>query len=147
MEGKRIILLVEDSPDDTELFRIAFLRANLGTELRSVGDGQEALGYLRGKGIYSDRERFPHPHLLLLDLRMPHTTGFEILERLRAEEEFKALPVIAFSGSEYQQDVRRAYELGANCFLKKPSSFDELSSALRELCSFWLRRCEIPNPG
>ena len=144
--NRRIILLVEDSPDDAELFRIAFNRIGASGELRAVGDGEEALGYLAGAGVYADRERFPQPHLLLLDLRMPHVTGFEILQRLRALANFKALPVIAFSGSDYQPDVRYAYELGANCFLKKPNSFEDLIQALTEICSFWLHRCELPDP-
>ena len=104
------------------------------------------MGYLTGSGVYADREQFPKPHLMLLDLRLPHVTGFEILQRLRTLTDFKTLPVIAFSGSEYGADVRRAYELGANCFLKKPNSFDDLIQTLTELCSFWLRRCELPDP-
>jgi two-component system, response regulator len=147
MTKRRIILLVEDNPDDAELFRQAFSRAGVSSDLRAVEDGEEALGYLRGTGIYADRKQFPRPHLLLLDLRMPYPTGFEILQQLRAKPEFKALPVIAFSGSEYAQDVRRAYELGANCFLKKPNSFDELTQVVKDLGSFWLDRCELPEPG
>jgi two-component system response regulator len=146
MDKQRIILLVEDSPDDTELFRLAFKRTCRGGDLRAVGDGEEALGYLTGSGVYSDREQFPKPHLMLLDLGLPHVTGFEILQRLRTLTDFKTLPVIAFSGSEYGADVRLAYELGANCFLKKPNSFDDLIQTLTELCNFWLCRCELPDP-
>jgi two-component system response regulator len=146
MTNRRIILLVEDNPDDAELFRLAFVRAGISSELRAVGDGEEAMGYLRGSGIYSDRTQFPQPHLLLLDLRMPNATGFEILQRLRTKQEFKTLPIIAFSGSEYAPDVRQAYELGANCFLKKPNSFDELTHVVKELGNFWLGRCELPEP-
>jgi CheY-like chemotaxis protein len=144
MSNRRIILLVEDNPDDTELFRLAFSRSGTFGELRAVGDGQEALGYLAGAGVYADRDQFPRPHLMLLDLRMPHVGGFEILKNIRSLPEFKGLPVITFSGSEYHPDVRRAYELGANCFLKKPTSFDELVQTLKELCGFWLSRCELP---
>lgn len=140
------ILLIEDNRDDTELFRMAFARAGLEGSLHCVHNAQEAFAYLDGIGDFRDRNRFPFPHLLLLDLKLPQTNGFEVLRTLRSRPELKALPVITFTGSEDSSDVRRAYEAGANCYLIKPHSFEDLTALAKLLREFWLKFCLVPEP-
>jgi two-component system, response regulator len=132
------VLLVENNPDDARLAELAFERAKVPHALMVLPDGREALDYLDGKGRYLDRGRFPLPKLVLLDLAMPGINGFDLLERLRQEKQFQDLPVTVLSGSAYRKDVTRAYELGANSFLFKPSDFPNFTAAIKEAVGFWL---------
>src|SRR5215813_8662133 len=111
--GSRV-LLVEDSADDVIFIRVAFQKMGLGDVLKFVSGGQQAIDYLRGEWLYSDRETFPVPDVLLLDIRMPDVDGFEVLKWIRANDKLKALPIVVFSGWVRGRDIQRAYELGAN---------------------------------
>jgi len=139
------ILLVEDSPDDVLLTRVAFQHAGISHRSVAVSDGEQAVQYLNCEGPYADRERFPIPRLILLDLEMPHMTGFEFLVWVRRESELRLLPVIAVSGSLYPPAVKRAYEAGANCFPAKPPDLTEFVAAITQTCDFWLGRCTLPD--
>lgn len=132
------ILLVEDDPNDVLLMQRAFERARLANPLKIVRDGEEAIEYLSGEGIYSDRENFPIPLLILLDLRMPRRTGFEVLEWLRSKPEFAEIPVVVLTSSEELPDVHKAYQLGANSYLTKPAQLDDLVQMMLRLRGYWL---------
>jgi CheY-like chemotaxis protein len=125
----KVILLAEDNPDDAFIFQLMFRRANLPHRLHTVEDGQEAIDWLAGKDKYADREEYPTPDLVLLDLKMPVKNGFEVLEWLQEQEEIQDLPVFILSSSGEKRDLERAYKLGAaNYFVKSPDLADVLQS-------------------
>ena len=132
------ILLVENNPDDARLVELIFERAKIPHRLMVVGDAIEALNYIKGRSRYSDRDRFPFPKLVLLDLGMPGINGFDLLQQIRADPISKNLPVTVLSGSDYLRDVTRAYQLGANSFLVKPSELRKFTAAIKETVQFWL---------
>src|SRR5256885_235495 len=117
MIGDATVLLAEDDPDDILLTQIAFEKARLANPLQVVRDGEEAIAYLKGDGKYANRERFPKPILLLLDLKMPKVNGFQVLEWLRTQPGLAALPVAIMTSSDHDPDVTRAYGLGADSYL------------------------------
>ncbi len=120
------VLTVDDSNDDTLLLRRACQRAKVKFSLKAVDDGTKAIAYLSGLDDFSDRARHPLPNLVLLDLKMPIKTGFEVLDWLRSQPQFKTLPVAVFTASQHDADVRNAYRKGANCFLIKPVEYEDL---------------------
>lgn len=120
------------------ILRMAYERAGVTNPLVVVRDGQEAVDYLSGAGDYSDRQRFPLPGLLLLDLKMPRMSGFDVLGWLAGRPEFKDLPAIVLSSSPDQSDIRRAKEAGALEYIVKPHSLRELVAILQTLHSRWL---------
>ena len=115
--------------------------------MQAVGDGAEAIDYLRGVDDYSDRQRFALPALILMDLKMPRVDGFEFLSWLRREPGLKLIPVVVFSSSNLPHDVKRAYELGANSFVVKVQDSTTLPETLQTLASYWLEICETPAGG
>ena len=123
--------LIECSDNDIELMRVAFRRAKFTRPLQVVRDGEAAVSYLSGEGIYADREQFPMPPVMLLDLNAPKKSGFDVLAWLGARPDFKRLMVIVLTASMRQTDVERAFELGASSFLVKPSDLNELTSMMR----------------
>jgi CheY-like chemotaxis protein len=138
------VLLAEDDPDDVLLTQIAFERARLANPLQVVRDGEEAIAYLRGEGAFADRERFPFPILLLLDLRMPRADGFQVLEWLRTQTEFGHLPVAIMTSSDHDPDISRAYGLGADSYLIKPPSATAMLDLVQRLHAYWLILNEAP---
>jgi len=119
MPVKPTILFVDDSESDTLLIQLALEQAGFPVSAQFVADGISAMEYLNGEGPYRDRARYPTPHVLVTDLKMPRTTGFELLQRLRAEAKWRGLPVIVFSGSDQVKDRQRALELGADSYVVK----------------------------
>lgn len=138
------ILLVEDDPNDVLLIQRAFRRANLVNPLQVVQDGEAAVLYLGGQGSYADRDRYPLPILILLDLKLPRLSGLEVLEWLRQQPRLKRLPVVVLTSSRENVDVNRAYDLGANSYLVKPVAFDGLMEMVRTLNQYWLILNEKP---
>lgn len=132
------ILLVEDDENDVFLMRRAFDKARLANPLRVVRDGEEAIEYLSGAGAYGNRGIFPVPLLVLLDLKMPRKSGFEVLEWVRGQPEFRELPIVVLTASVELPDVRKAYELGANSYLIKPAQLDDLVQMMLRLQGYWL---------
>jgi CheY-like chemotaxis protein len=120
------ILLAEDNEDDVFLLRQAFKKAGATSRLHIVCDGIEAQAYLKGEGRFADRDAYPFPDALLLDLNMPRMNGFELLEWMRQDEQCSRLVVHVLSASAREADVERAYGLGANNYIIKPSRLDEL---------------------
>jgi CheY-like chemotaxis protein len=132
------VLHVDDDPNDTELLRAATLKARVDFILHNVEDGEQALAYLSGTGIYADRVKYPVPSLILLDLKMPRATGFEVLTWIRRHAELGRIPVVVLSGSELQDDVRQAYDIGANSYLVKPLGFAALVTMVKNIKAVWL---------
>src|SRR5437867_9310358 len=133
----QFILLADDDPNDVLLIQRAFQKAGLPHILKVVSDGSDAIDYLSGRGEYSDREKFPLPFLVLLDLKMPGTDGFEVLQWVRSDHDAKRLLVVVLSSSDLQEDVDRAYELGANSYLVKPVVFDEMVHWVKRFEAYW----------
>jgi len=139
------IALVEDDSSDVLLFRQAFKKAGMHNHLVVLEDGEAAIRYLRGEGPYTDRQAYPLPLLMLLDLRLPKVSGFEVLEWLRAQPVLKRLRVVVFSSSRMDEDIDRAYDLGANSYLEKPSGFEALLEMVKAIHEYWIVLSEYPN--
>src|SRR5580692_2161995 len=118
----RTILLAEDDENDAFFMKHAFKEVGIFNSLQVARDGKQAVDYLAGSGDYADRNRFPLPSLTLLDLKLPRLTGLEVLKWVRQQDELKSLIVIILSSSHQASDIAKAYELGANAYLIKPSS-------------------------
>lgn len=127
------ILYAEDDPNDVIIFKMAFKRAILPHSLSIVDDGQEAIDWLGGEGKYSDREKYPLPDVLILDLKMPKKTGFDVLEWCRRHKEFEELHILVLSSSDDPGDVKKAYALGAKTFFVKSASYSDVIQYLRLL--------------
>jgi CheY-like chemotaxis protein len=144
MSGQETVLLVEDDPNDVLLFRHAFKKAQLTNPLEVVDNGDSAVDYLVGTGKYGDRSRYPLPILILLDLKLPRRSGFEVLEWLRQQPGLRRLPVVVLTSSKQSVDVNRAYDLGANSYLVKPVALDDLLNMITMLNHYWLNTNEMP---
>jgi CheY-like chemotaxis protein len=132
-----VVLHVEDDPNDRALFRSALRRSQIPLQLESAEDGQLAIDYLSGTGDFEDRTRFPLPSLILLDLKMPRKTGFEVLEWIRQQPQFRTLPLVIFTSSTNESDVEQAYEEGANSYLLKPLEFEGLVATIKDIYHYW----------
>jgi CheY-like chemotaxis protein len=127
------ILHVEDDPNDTLLLEHACRKAGVIFDLQAVSDGDQAIAYLRGLNNFSDRAKHPMPKLILLDLKMPRVSGFDVLAWLRSEDSLKGLPVVVLTSSNHDADVKRAYDLGAKSYLVKPVGFEALVELVKTL--------------
>jgi len=137
MKNNQFILLAEDDSNDVLLIQRAFAKAGLRDVLKVVRDGEQALEYLSGRGVYGNREKYPMPFLVLLDLKMPGTNGFEVLQWVRGEPDLRRLLVVVLTSSNLQADVDRAYELGANSYLVKPVEFEEMVNLIKRFEAYW----------
>jgi CheY-like chemotaxis protein len=138
------ILHVEDDPNDVLLIERALRKAGVTAQVQVVSDGEQAVNYLAAQSNYAERERFPVPVLVLLDLKLPRRSGLEVLEWIRTNPGLKRLPVVMLTSSKQPIDINRAYDLGVNAYLAKPVSFDMLVETLKTLDAFWLRANERP---
>jgi CheY-like chemotaxis protein len=144
MAEHAVILLAEDEEDYVLLIRHAFSQANIPNPLHVVWNGQEAIAYLKGEGKYSNRDEYPLPDLMLLDLKMPRVNGFEVLKWLRVQPGLAPLRVLVLTSSEELRDVNEAYRLGANSFLVKPLDFQDFTQLSRLISDFWLKASKAP---
>jgi CheY-like chemotaxis protein len=129
----RLILVVEDDPNDVFLIRRAFTRSQLGSELQIVSNVDEAIDYLRAGGKFRDRGHYPLPVIMLLDLKLPGKSGFEVLRWLRQQEGLRRLPVVVLTNSAEADDINRAFDLGANSYLLKnpdPHGFLDITNTV-----------------
>jgi two-component system response regulator len=141
---KKIILLVEDNPDD-ELLAIRALEKNkIMNDMVVARDGAEALDYLFGAGVYTGRDMSVMPQIILLDLKLPKVDGLEVLRRLRNDERTKLLPVVVLTSSKEERDLIESYSLGANSYIRKPVNFAQFTEAIRQLGLYWLVLNESP---
>jgi len=134
----KVILLVEDNPDDVKLTLRALKKSNILNEVVVASDGVKALDYLFGTGEYSDRDTRNAPQVILLDLNMPRLGGIEVLQRMRADERTKLLPVVVLTTSNEDADRIDSYRLGANSYVRKPVDFDQFAKAVQQLGLYWL---------
>ena len=137
------ILQVEDDPNDVFFLKRAFTSAGVDNPLRVVNDGREAIDYLKGSGRFADREQFPLPGLVLLDLKLPHVMGLEVLRWIRQESGL-SLVVVLLTASAEEADIASAYRLGANGFLVKPSAASQLVEMVKAIKDFWLTFNMLP---
>lgn len=140
----KVILLVEDNPDDAELTRIAFEEAGSTHVIDHVGDGAEALDYLFGRGSHASRDGAALPAVVLLDLNLPKLGGREVLQALRADPRTRALPVVVLTTSAEPFDIDDVYALGANSYIQKPVEFDRFIEAARQIGLYWLGLNQAP---
>jgi two-component system response regulator len=136
--ANKIILLVEDDPDDEALTLRALEKSNILNEVVVARDGVEALDYLFGEGSYSGRDASVMPELTLLDLKLPKIDGLEVLRRIRADKRTKLLPVVILTSSKEERDLTRGYNLGANSYIRKPVDFVQFRKAVQHLGLYWL---------
>jgi CheY-like chemotaxis protein len=141
----KIILLVEDNPQDEMLTLRALRRANLANRIDVVRDGQQALDYLFREGEFTDREDFYLPTIVLLDIGLPRLSGLEVLARLRADRRTKLLPVVILTSSDEEHDRLKSYENGANSFVRKPVDFADFAETVVRLGVYWLATNEPPS--
>lgn len=142
----KTILLVEDSPEAVDLSMNALLECWPGPEVVVAYDGQKALDWLFGTGEYKGRDTRRRPQLVLLDLRLPKVSGFEVLKRVRLDDLTALVPVVMLTVSELRGDMETAYRLGANSFLVKPLDYDIYAGMVRKVCDYWLTLNESPYP-
>lgn len=133
-----VVLHIDDDPNDSELFRAAIQQAQLNFDLQSVNSGEHAIDYLNGSGQYQDRERYPLPSLILLDLKMPRANGLEVLKWIRTKCGSAKVPVVMLSGSELKDDMQSAYAHGADSYVIKPLGFAALVELVKSLNMAWL---------
>ena len=131
-------LLVEDDPAHAELVRRGLEDQGDPHHLIHLSDGEAALDYLFRRGFYADAEKSPRPHLVLLDLRLPRKSGFDVLEEVKAVPDLRDIPIVILSTSKQKKDVVRAYSLHANSFVVKPGTFNEFSALIGRLTRYWL---------
>jgi two-component system response regulator len=139
-----IILLVEDNPDDIELTLRAFNKNNIANKIVVARDGVEALDYLFGNGAYAGRDTSNLPRIILLDLKMPKLDGLQVLERLRADERTRLVPVVILTSSKEEHDLVKGYKSGANSYVRKPVDFNQFVEAVRQIGLYWLLINESP---
>lgn len=137
MNGK-VILLVEDNPDDEALTRRAIAQNRIANAVVVAPDGVEALDYLFGTGKYEGRDVADMPSLVLLDINLPKLDGFEVLRRIRRDERTRLLPVVMLTTSKEEQDVLKGYDGGVNSYVRKPVDFEEFVEAVRQVGIYWL---------
>ncbi len=138
------ILVMEDDENDVLLLNRAFKKLQFECPVYRVKDGEEGISYLKGEGTFVDRDQFPYPGVILMDLKMPKKSGFEVLQWLKENPRCKITPVIVFSSSAQEDDVKRAYELGAGGYFLKPHDFTELLELLTLLRRYW-SKAQKPN--
>ena len=141
MKEARIVLLVDDNPADVDLAREALQENVHGVQVESVGDGEEALAFLKRRGIYAEK---PRPDLVILDLNLPKKDGRAVLAEVKSDTDLRTIPVVVFSTSRSMADIARSYELGANCYVSKPGNLDDYFSAVQSMEEFWFGSASLP---
>jgi chemotaxis family two-component system response regulator Rcp1 len=136
------ILLVEDNPADVLLTMEALKEGDISHELNVVTDGADAIAYLRRKGKYTNVVLLPD--IILLDINLPKKNGFEVLSEIKEDQLIKSIPVIILTTSSAKQDIRKAYDLHANCYIVKPLDFDAFLNVVRSIEDFWLTLAKLP---
>ena len=138
------ILMADDDPDDRMLTRDAFAESRLANDLRFVTNGEELMDYLHQRGPYSAAADAPRPDVILLDLNMPRKSGRDALREIKGDPGLRRIPVIILTTSKAEEDVYRSYDLGANCYIQKPVTFDSLVEVVRALGTFWFQIVTLP---
>jgi two-component system, response regulator len=143
---EKVILLVEDNPDDVALTLRSLKKNNILNRVVVAGDGVEALDYLFGTGAYAGRDGNDLPVIVLLDLKLPRMDGMEVLKRIRRDERTQLIPVVILTSSVEESDLVSGYKLGANSYVRKPVDFEQFNEAVKQLGLYWLLWNEPPPP-
>ncbi len=138
------ILVVEDNPGDARLLREALKEGSVENVMAFVEDGEDAMTYLQRNGKFSDA---PRPDIIFLDLNLPRKDGREVLKEIKCDTELRRIPVIVLTTSDAEQDVVRAYNLHANCYVRKPVDLESFFSTVQACQTYWLSRVRLPNPN
>jgi CheY-like chemotaxis protein len=146
MDNKQFtVLLVEDDLNDIFLVKRAFRTARIPNPLQVVTDGEEAISYLRGEGKYSDRVAYPLPKLIVMDIKMPRRSGFEVIEWVKGDmRPLRRIPIVIVSSSDSPADINRAYELGANAYMIKPMDYRAVEHLFESITHYWGLECAKP---
>ncbi len=139
------ILLVEDNQTDIDITLRAFKKAELKNNLFFVSDGEEAVNYILRKGEFNDGEKYPKPDLILLDINLPKLNGFQVLEKIKAEEKFRMIPVIMLTSSNNEDDINKCYSLGCAGYIQKPINYERFLEMINLFNIFWQEICLLPN--
>lgn len=142
--SEKVILLVEDNPDDEFLTLKALKKNNLANDVVVARDGVEALDYLFGTGIYEGRDTSVMPEVMLLDLKLPKVSGLEVLKIMRNDPRTKLVPVVVLTSSIEERDLVESYQLGANSYVRKPVDFVEFTQAVKQLDLYWMVLNQLP---
>ena len=143
MKGKKI-LLVEDSPDDQELIRMALEGDHIANEIVVLSDGAQALDYLFGRGAYAGRDVADTPLVILLDIKLPKVNGLEVLQQLRDDPQTSFIPVVILTSSNEEQDILTSYKNRVNSYVRKPVDFEQFTEAVKQLQLYWVILNEPP---
>ena len=141
---RKVILLVEDNPDDEALTLRAFKKNNILNNVVVTRDGAAALDYLFGMNEYAGRDISEWPEIMLLDLKLPKVSGLEVLKKIRADHRTRAIPVVILTSSKEEQDLTEGYELGVNSYVRKPVDFSQFLDAVKQIGLYWLLLNEPP---
>jgi two-component system response regulator len=141
---EKIILLVEDNPDDEELTLRALAKSGISNKVIVCRDGADALNYIFGRGNYQGRDPADYPAITLLDLKLPKVDGLTVLEGIRADRRTRMMPVVILTSSKQEEDLIRSYMLGVNSYVRKPVKSDLFVEAIRQLGLYWLLLNESP---
>ena len=144
MKEIRIVLMVDDNPGDVDLAREALRDREHRSHVDTVGDGEEAIAFLKQKGIHAEK---PRPDLVILDLNLPKKDGRAVLAELKSDPDLHGIPVVVFSTSRLSSDISRSYELGANCYVNKPGNLNDFFSAVKAIEEFWFGLTSLPQRG
>lgn len=145
MPDRALFLVVEDDEDQIALLRRAFARANIVNPLQIVTSGEQAMVYLEGAGPYQNRDEFPLPRLILVDLKMPGITGFDLIRWIRQQPSLRGVRIVVLTASNEIRDVNQAYELGANSFLVKPVNFEDFVRLTHAIEGYWIWLNSMPD--
>ncbi len=146
MENKRpiVILIADDDAEDRMLIHEALEESRLKNQIRFVENGEELMDYLRNNNKYGDKEKFPTPGLILLDLNMPKKDGREALKEIKSDEALRLIPVVVLTTSKAEEDVLRTYDLGVSSFITKPVTFSSLVDVMKTVTKYWFEIVELP---
>jgi len=143
-KSRGVVLLAEDNDDELLLFKRAFKRAEIKNPLQIVRDGEQAMAYLKGEGEFADRQKYPFPTLVLLDLKLPRADGFQVLRWVRSQPAIKTVRIVILSNSQDANVIKLAHELGANSFISKSPDMTEFVAQLRSVKRYWLDLSRAP---
>ncbi len=141
---EKIIMLVEDNPDDEELTLRALRKANIANEVFVARDGTEALDFLFGTGRHAGLKTLPLPAVVLLDLKLPKLNGIDVLKRMRADPRTQLIPVVVLTSSSEDEDMLKSYQSGANSYVRKPVEFSSFANAVTQLGMYWMLLNQVP---
>ena len=138
------LLLVEDDENDVFFMKRAFKEAGVTNPMKVVADGQKAIDYLSGEGVFADRKEYPMPCMVFLDLKLPRVLGLDVLKWMRSKPEFKGIIVVVLTSSKEDTDIEKAYALGANSYLVKPPDAEGLLAMVRRIKEYWMEQNQMP---